>query len=341
MAATPARKKKWIGWLLLAVGCGLLLLLILKIGPRDMLDAWRAANKPLLIVGFGTFTLGLLLRGAKWKFFLSATPHPVAYRPCLRAYVINAFLANLTPARSGELLAPIWLARRGVPTAAGYAVVVIDHMLDAVAVLSLFFLAVWNFNRIAPETLETYHFFGLTADLRSLGAAFGICVGIGLVVVILALLRLDLAIGRLRRLPGRAAQKIAAALQSFREALGILGNRRVLAINFLLTYACWALDLCTSYLVVRSFIPTLAFTDSATASMFAGVIALASFIPGGIGVGAAGYTVVIAIIGYADSLDAAAAGAVMMTILTHSTRAALSGLLAREKDQDLRLPDRH
>lgn len=332
MAETRAAKKKWIGWLLLALGFGLLLLLILKIGPRDMLDAWRAANKPLLAAGFVTFALGLLLRGLKWKWFLGATPYPVAYRPCLRAYVLNAFLANLTPARSGELLAPLWLARRGVPTSAGYAVVVIDHTLDAVAVLSLFFLAVWNFNRIAPATLDTYHFFGLTADLRSLGVAFGILVGLILVIAIFALLRLDLAVDRLRRLPGQAAQKIAAALQSFRESLGVLGNRRVLILNLILTYGCWILDLCTSFIVVRSFIPSLSFTDSATASMFAGVIALASFIPGGIGVGAAGYTVVITIIGYHDFVDAAAAGAVIMTVLTHSTRAVMSGLLVRERN---------
>jgi uncharacterized protein (TIRG00374 family) len=309
-------------WLLLAVGLVLLALLIAHIGPQKMLTAWRQANKSLLAAGVALFLAGLLVRGVKWRLFLSVTPHRVRYVDALRAYVLNAFFANLTPARTGEVFAPVWLGRHGVPTATGFAVMIVDRMLDLVVVLSFFAVAVWNLNRLAPVDTAVY---------RTAGIAALIIVAAMLIVVLLALARLDLAIGFLSRFSGRAAVRVRGALSSFRDALVPFRHRRVLAANLGLTALTWLMDLTTSFFVVRSVLPTLTWSASATASLFATAAALASFVPGGIGVGAVGFTAVIALLGY--DATAAGAGAVLMTLLTQLVRAAAAGLLAMKSER--------
>ena len=317
-APAPHPRRRYLYWLLLAVGFSLLILLIAKIGPGKMLNAWRQADKLFLAAGACLFLAAIFVRGLKWRVFLGVTPHPLDYGPSLRGYVLNAFFANLTPARTGEVFAPVWLGRHGVPTATGYAVVVVDRMLDVLVVLTLFAGAVWLLGIKAPGDSTAY---------RTAGIIVGGLVLAGLAVLVFALVRLDLAIGFLQRFEGRVAAKVCQALESFREALKPLNNHGVLAANFGLTAASWLMDLTTSFLVVRSVLPGLNWFDSATASMFATAATLASAIPGGIGVGALGYTAVLALLGYDPTH--AGAGAVLMTVMTHLLRAALAGLLSR------------
>ncbi len=304
-------------WLLLLLGFALLGLLIYKIGPANMLAAWRQAHKANIAIAAVVFMLALVVRGFKWQLFLAVTPTPVSYSKATRAYVFNSFFANLTPGRSGEVFAPIWLSRYGVSTATSYAVVVIDRMLDLLIVLSLFAFSVVNLGRLAPTESAMYRTAGLTAGLLVLA---------GLIALIFMLIRLDLAIAFLTRFHGRLVTRLRDALASFRDAVAQFGRRGLLAINLGITLATWLLDVTCNYLVVGSLIPELTWTDSVTASMFAIAAALASFIPGGIGAGALGYTAVLSLIGYDPVL--AGAGAVLNTVMVQTTRSSVVGAFA-------------
>jgi uncharacterized protein (TIRG00374 family) len=282
-----------------------------------MWQAWRTADKTWFLPAVGLFAGGLFLRAWKWRVFLNAANHRLPYLACLRAYVLNAFLGNLTPARAGEALAPIWLSRHGVPPAASLAVVVVDRVLDLLAVLSLFAFAVWHVGRTAVVD---------STAIRAAGQWAGLLVGLLLVVVIIALLRLDVVLAVLARIPGRLAARLRQTLASFQQAVTMLQRRRVLATNFALTLACWLTDLTTGFLVVRGFVPTLRYLDSGAGAVFATVAAILSFIPGGLGIGAAGYAAVMALFGY--DLVAAGSGAVLMTLLTHAVRATMAAVLS-------------
>lgn len=304
-------------WPLFAVGLLLLAALIVKIGPTRMLAAWARADHLRVLAAVLVFTCAVFIRGFKWRVFLGVTPHPLRYIDALRAYVLNAFLANLTPGRAGELFAPVWLGRHGVPTATGYAVVVVDRTLDVIIVLLLFAAAVWNLGQQAPLAAANYQTAGMLFTVLLLAA---------LAVLLFSLWRLDLAVSFLARFRNRLAVRLRTALESFRQALTHFRHRRVLAANFGLTLLTWIMDITTGYLLVGAFIPHLTWIDSGTAAMFATAAALVSFIPGGIGVGAVGYTAVIALLGY--DADLAGAGAILMTCVVHLIRASLAGLLA-------------
>ncbi len=311
----PASRVRHLRWVLLVVGGALLALLVLKIGPRQMLDAWRHASKLPVLAASLLFAATIALRAVKWRLFLSNTNYPVGYRACLQAYCLNTFFANLTPARSGEMLAPVWLARHGVPTSTGVAVLIVDRTLDLLAVLTLFFLAAWNLSRLTPDDSAAY---------RTAGVVVSLLVGVALVLFVLALLRLSVAIDLAGRLPGRLGARLTAALTAFRDALVPFGHRRTLFANLGLTFAGWLMDMLSSFILVRAFLPGLTFLESATAAMFACLAAIFSFIPGGIGIGAASYTAILALLGYDPYL--AGSAAVLWTIVAHAVRAGLAGV---------------
>lgn len=306
--------------MLLLLGFALLALLIARIGPERLWLAWRQAAKPPIVAAALVFAGGIFVRALKWRIFLRATEHRVPYFACLRAYVLNAFLGNLTPARGGEMLAPIWLAEYRVPAATSLAIVVVDRLLDVVAILSLFCLAAWNLGRLVPAASAAYRHAGFAAAAIVTGA---------LLALLIVLARLPWAVARLEKRPGRISARLTALLRSFQQALTPLRRRGVLAPNLCLTFASWMFDIATGYLVIRAFLPELGYLDSATATLFACVASIASFIPGGIGVGAIGYTMVITLLGYDEK--AVASGAVVVTLLTQLTRAALAGLLYRRR----------
>lgn len=310
-----SRSRALLRWLLPVIGIALLGLLIAKIGPGKMLAAWRAAPPLPVVAGCLLYAVTVMLRAAKWRLFLRGTPHPVGYRACAQAYTTNAFFANLTPARTGEMLGPVWLSRHGVPLATGAAVVVVDRMIDLLIVLGLFFLAAWNLSRLAPDDSLAF---------RTAGVAVSVVVGVALVLFTLVLLRLDVAIGLLGRIRWRLAERVAGLLASFRRALTPFRNRRVLAGAGAITLLGWLLDMVSSYVIIRSFVPDLPFLHSATASMFACLAAIVSFIPGGIGIGAASYTAILVLLGYDASL--VGSGAVLWTVLSHVVRGGLAGV---------------
>ncbi|MDP8222151.1 MAG: lysylphosphatidylglycerol synthase transmembrane domain-containing protein [Candidatus Lernaella stagnicola] len=300
------------------MGAGLLALLVVRIGPADMLRAWRVAPKGPLALAAAVFAAMISLRAVKWYVFLRGAARPASYLACLRAYSLNAFFANLTPARTGEMLAPVWLAKHDVPVATGFAVLIVDRVIDMLVVLAFFSLAAWNLARLAPAESEVY---------RTAGAFAGSFVGVGLAVLIVALWRLDVTMALVGRLPGRWPARLHKGLAAFRDALIPFGNRNTLAANSLLTVAGWLLDMTASFILVRTFLPGLGFLESATASMFACLASILSFVPGGIGIGAAGYTVILALLGYDVTLVGSAA--VLWTVIAHGVRATMAGVMSR------------
>jgi len=306
--------------ILLPAGLILLVILIARIGPEKMWATWIRADKSLIVGAALLFCLSMMARGIRWSLLLSATPTPLKYGRAFKACALNAFFSNLTPARAGDVLAPLWLGPHGVSPAVGYGVVVVDRLFDIVAVLALFCAAVWNFWRIAPAGFAGY---------RAIFLFTGLILIAGVLAVVFVLLRLELIIGRLERRPGRILGRVAGALRTFSQALASFRRGRILIAAQGVALSCWLMDLTTFYLIGRSMVPDLSWSTSSTAGIFATVASIPTFIPGGLGVGAAAYTVVMTAIGYDTELIGSAA--VLMTLLTHGVRAVLAGLLTRLK----------
>lgn len=119
----------------LAVG-----LVALFLRNADLALVWKsvmAARKDFLLLALGTTALGFVIRAERWKYLLEPIGH-ARFRTAFRTTVIGFGASAVLPARAGEVIRPYLLARQeGLSATAAFATIVVERILDLVAVLSL------------------------------------------------------------------------------------------------------------------------------------------------------------------------------------------------------------
>jgi uncharacterized protein (TIRG00374 family) len=128
----------------LAVG-----LVALFLRNADLALVWQSvktARKEFLLLALGTTALGFVIRAERWKYLLEPIGH-ARFRTALRTTVIGFGASAVLPARAGEVIRPYLLARQeGLSATATFATIVVERILDLVAVLTLLavFLVVFD-----------------------------------------------------------------------------------------------------------------------------------------------------------------------------------------------------
>ena len=106
----------------------------------DLRQVWavmRTADPGLIACGVVCLFASYVLRAVRWQAML-APLGPTRFAVAFRATVIGFAASFVLPARAGEVVRPWLLARReGLGTTAVFATIVIERMLDLVAVLTL------------------------------------------------------------------------------------------------------------------------------------------------------------------------------------------------------------
>ncbi len=87
---------------LLFVSLGLIALLIYFSDPHKVVAALKAANPYYILVALGLWFIGTLVRTFRWKYLLNETDIEVPFTELWRYYVAGLFVANITPAKTGE-----------------------------------------------------------------------------------------------------------------------------------------------------------------------------------------------------------------------------------------------
>lgn len=127
---------------ILAVG---LLLWFLRHASLD--DVWRhvrGARIELLLLALGVVLSVYWIRAVRWQYLL-APLGPTRFRTAFRTTVIGFAALALLPARAGDVIRPYLLARQdGLDVTAAFATIVLERVLDLVAVLALLAFFVWG-----------------------------------------------------------------------------------------------------------------------------------------------------------------------------------------------------
>ena len=119
----------------LAVG-----LLAVFLREADLSQVWSAmasARADLIWLTIGLTVLTFVVRAERWKYLLEPLG-PTRFRTVFRTTVIGFAASAVLPARAGEVIRPYLLARReGLSATAAFATIVVERVLDLVAVLLL------------------------------------------------------------------------------------------------------------------------------------------------------------------------------------------------------------
>jgi hypothetical protein len=263
---------------LLAIG-----LLVWFLRHANLADVWRQVQKAridLLVAAFGVVASTYWARAVRWQLLLSPIG-PTRFRTVFRATVIGFAALGLLPARAGDVLRPYLLSRQeGLSLSSTFATIVIERVLDLIAVLSL--LAVYLAVAADVSSMSP-------ALLRSVIVSASVA---GLMAVLLAGLLWLLAshperIGGLvqtadRVLPHALARRLARMARSFSGGLAVARRPRELVLAVAWSFGIWALGAAEVWLVTKAFGMVLPFAGSFLVQALL-VIGVAVPTPGGVG----------------------------------------------------------
>jgi len=123
-----------------ALTVGLLWLFFRNVAFEDIGRAIAAAHPAYVGAALLVTFLTYLIRARRWQALL-APIGPTRFRTAFRTTVIGFAISFLIP-RAGEVVRPYLLARReSLPASATFATIIVERLLDLVAVLLLFGLA--------------------------------------------------------------------------------------------------------------------------------------------------------------------------------------------------------
>ncbi|MFA5911501.1 MAG: lysylphosphatidylglycerol synthase transmembrane domain-containing protein [Vicinamibacterales bacterium] len=121
----------------LGLAVGLLTLFLRNADLAKVISSVRAARLDYLLGSLALTSVTFLIRAERWQYLL-APLGPTRFMVVLRTTVIGFAASALLPARAGEVIRPYLLARReGLSATATFATIIVERILDLVAVLLL------------------------------------------------------------------------------------------------------------------------------------------------------------------------------------------------------------
>lgn len=246
-------------------------------------DVWRyvrAARIELLLLALAFVATTFWIRAFRWQQLLSPIG-PTRFRTVFRAGVIGFAALSILPARIGDLLRPYLVARQdGLPVSATVATIVMERVLDLIAVLVLMAVYVWGFadtSTWAPQLLGPIE----------VAAAVGGAAALALLVVMWILASHPERVGTLihstdRVLPRGLALKLGELARTFSSGFAVAREPRAFLLALLWSFPLWLAIAAETYAVTRAFGIDMPFTGTFLLQMFL-VIGVAVPTPGGVG----------------------------------------------------------
>jgi uncharacterized membrane protein YbhN (UPF0104 family) len=195
----------------------------------NIADVWmqvRQAHLGLLFLGLVFVLATYWARAVRWQHLLEPVG-PTRFRTVLRATVIGFAALAILPARVGDVLRPYLLARReGLATTATFATIVLERVLDLIAVLILLAIYVWGFTGSSPVSDRLMNPIKVSAALAA-----------GASVVLMAVMWFlathperigTFAAAAARFLPGRLSERIGQLASTFSSGFAAAREPRAL-----------------------------------------------------------------------------------------------------------------
>lgn len=139
---------------------GVFLWLALRDVPlADVAEHIRRANILWIAISFALIGLGLWARGVRWSGLLD---HRIPISKGFYLFTITMFV-NLLPLRAGELVRTVLATRYGVPLVTAGASIIVERLIDVVAVVVLLAIGITQLPSVPPTVTSTITVFAILA----------------------------------------------------------------------------------------------------------------------------------------------------------------------------------
>ncbi|TCM21651.1 uncharacterized protein (TIRG00374 family) [Novosphingobium sp. PhB165] len=192
----------------------------------------QAAWPPLLLALIA-YALDFVLRAARFRFLLDPDgARGLTLRATVAPFIASFGISDVLPLRLGDVFRIWWFHRRfGLPAGLVVAGMIVERVLDLVAILAIAAVGLWLVD--APLPHEAMMHLRLAA-----GAAMVLSIGVLAMPAVLARTGAVVA----RRYPRGAVQRLAAAARSVADAVRAIGQGRRMARMLLLSVGLWLLE---------------------------------------------------------------------------------------------------
>ena len=263
-------KKSWRIWLGVVIT---LIFLVIAFRGQDF-NAIRLAlrdfNYIYLIPALALLFTGVWFRAVRWRILLKPVVE-ISSRDVFPIVIIGFMANNILPLRAGELARTFALSSKtGAKKSATLATIAVERLFDGITML--------GFILISASVIS------LTSNLRHLAIIAFIVFTCGILFLVLLTLKgnwrdriLQIVLGPL---PETMADQIEQMAESFVVGLGVLRNRRDLALVAAYSVIAWSFEASTYWMIAKGFgDPLSTVMTPAAALLTAGVANLATLIP--------------------------------------------------------------
>jgi glycosyltransferase 2 family protein len=246
-------------------------------------DVWfqlQRVRADLLLASLVTICLTFIARTIRWRYLLSPLGQ-TRFRTVFRSTVIGFGALSLLPVRMGDVIRPYLLARQEkLPVTAVFATVVMERVLDLVAVLGLLAIYVWGLageTSLPPRLLRPIE---VSATMAAAGAA-------ALLVIMWVLATHPERIGGLaaalaRVLPGKLSDRVGRLAKTFSSGFAAARSIRPLLMAVAWSFLLWLLIATQAWSVTIAFGIPMPFPGTFLLQSML-VIGVAVPTPGGVG----------------------------------------------------------
>ena len=240
----------------------------------------RQVRAELLVLSLLMVCVSFLARTIRWRYLLNPIGD-TRFRTVFRSTIIGFGALGLLPVRVGDVIRPYLLARQErLPVTSVFATIVMERVLDLVAVLALLALYVWGFtgeSNLSPRLLNSIKF---SATIAAAGAA-----------VLLAIMWIlathperigGFAATLARVLPGKLSHRVGNLASTFSSGFAATRDARQLVMALVWSFAVWIAIAAQAWAVTTAFGIAMSFTGAFLLQSIL-VIGVAVPTPGGVG----------------------------------------------------------
>ncbi|HEX6694869.1 MAG TPA: lysylphosphatidylglycerol synthase transmembrane domain-containing protein [Longimicrobiales bacterium] len=221
-----------------------------------LLHEVRSANPFYLFWATFAATFVFWIRAWRWKALLDPVREGTSFNSRFAATTIGFMGNNVFPARVGEFMRVIALAKaEKIPIVTSATSIVLERMFDAFTVIALLFLSM-----VLPGLPDTAVGAGYAWKAVLLGAAITALLVVLCVLVIWPRTAVYVAEQMVRPLPARARRPIIDALEAFLLGASALRNPRVVMRAGLWSIVLWLVNAAGFWIAFHAFDLPLSFT---------------------------------------------------------------------------------